>query len=127
MSVSIYSGKIALKLLFFQLMTFVLISTVFLLKSLEWSVSALVGGIAAWLPSVMFMLFALCHPVQMALSGRVAWLFAIGEGLKVASTIIFLIVALGVFKVAFIPLGLAYLAALMVQIVAPAMINSYRT
>lgn len=35
MSVSVYSGKIALKLLFFQLMTFVLISTVFLLKSLE--------------------------------------------------------------------------------------------
>lgn len=73
------------------------------------------------------MLFALCHQVQMPLSGRVAWSFAIGEGLKVASTIIFLIVPLGVFKVAFIPFGLAYLAVLVVQIVVPAMINSYRT
>lgn len=127
MSVSLYSWKIALKLLFLQLIMFVLISTVFLLKSLELSVSALVGSLAAWLPSVMFMLFALCDQMQMPVSSRVDWLFAIGEGLKVASTIIFLIVVLGVFKVSFIPLGLAYLAVLVVQIVAPTMINSYRT
>jgi ATP synthase protein I len=127
MSVSLYSGKVARKLLFLQLMTFVLISAAFGLKSLEWSGSALAGGLAAWLPSTMFMLFALRHQAQTTAPGRVAWSFAIGEGLKVLITIVLLIVALGVFKAAFVPLGLTYLAVLVVQIVAPAVINSYRT
>ncbi|MBE4975075.1 F0F1 ATP synthase subunit I [Serratia sp. X10] len=126
MSVSLYSGKVARKLLFLQLMTFVLISVAFWLKSPEWGASALAGGLAAWLPSAMFMLFALRHQAQTPAPGRVAWSFAIGEGLKVVITIVLLIVALGVFKAEFIPLGLTYLAVLVVQIVAPAVINSYR-
>ncbi|VTR20034.1 ATP synthase protein I [Serratia fonticola] len=82
MSVSLYSGKVARKLLLLQLMTFVLISAAFGLKSLEWSGSALAGGLAAWLPNAMFMLFALRHQAQTPAPGRVAWSFAIGEGLK---------------------------------------------
>ena len=124
MSVSLYSGKVARKLLLLQLMTFVLISAAFGLKSLEWSGSALAGGLAAWLPNAMF---TLRHQAQTPAPGRVAWSFAIGEGLKVVITIVLLIVALGVFKAAFVPLGLTYLAVLIVQIVAPAVINSYRT
>ncbi|MCE1776992.1 ATP synthase subunit I, partial [Enterobacter hormaechei] len=54
---------------------------------------------------------------------RIAWSFAVGEGLKVIITIAVLVVALGVFKAAFAPLGLAYLAVLIVQIIAPAVIN----
>ena len=77
------------------------------------------------LPSAMFMLFALRHGAN-AGARRVARSFAIGEGLKVVITIVLLIVALGVFKAEFIPLGLTYLAVLVVQIVAPAVINSYR-
>lgn len=127
MSVSLYSGKVARKLLFLQLMTFVLLSAAFGLKSLEWSGSALAGGFAAWLPNAMFMLFALRHQAQTPAPGRVAWSFAIGEGLKVAITIVLLIVALGVFKAAFVPLGLTYLAVLVVQIVAPTVVNRYRT
>ncbi|AVJ19909.1 F0F1 ATP synthase subunit I [Serratia rhizosphaerae] len=127
MSVSLYSGKVARKLLFLQFMTFVLISAAFGFKGLAWGVSALAGGLAAWLPSVMFMLFALRHQAQTPAPGRVAWSFAIGEGLKVVITIFLLIVALGVFKAEFMPLGLTYLAVLVVQIVAPAVINSYRT
>ncbi|KFK92093.1 MULTISPECIES: F0F1 ATP synthase subunit I [unclassified Serratia (in: enterobacteria)] len=127
MSVSLYSGKVARKLLFLQLMTFVLISAAFGLKSLEWSVSALAGGLAAWLPNAMFMLFALRHQAQTPAPGRVAWSFAIGEGLKVVVTIVLLIVALGVFKAVFMPLVLTYLAVLVVQIVAPTVINRYRT
>ncbi|HEI8868758.1 F0F1 ATP synthase subunit I [Serratia sp. AKBS12] len=126
MSVSLYSGKVARKLLFLQLMTFVLISAAFGLKNLEWSGSALAGGLAAWLPNALFMLFALRHQAQTPAPGRVAWSFAIGEGLKVMITIVLLIVALGVFKAAFVPLGLTYLAVLVVQIVAPAVLNSYR-
>ena len=76
-------------------MTFVLISVAFWLKSPEWSASALAGGLAAWLPSAMFMLFALRHQAQTPAPGRVAWSFAIGEGLKVVITIVLLIVALG--------------------------------
>jgi ATP synthase protein I len=108
-------------------MTFVLISAAFGLKSLEWSVSALAGGIAAWLPNAMFMLFALRHQAKTPAPGRVAWSFAIGEGLKVVITIVLLIVALGGFNAAFVPLGLTYLAVLVVQIVAPTVINRYRT
>lgn len=126
MSVSLYSGKVARKLLFLQFMTFVLISAACSFKGLAWGASALAGGLAAWLPSVMFMLFALRHQAQTPAPGRVAWSFAIGEGLKVVITIFLLIVALGVFKAEFIPLGLTYLAVLAVQIIAPAVINSYR-
>ena len=72
--------------------------------------------------------YAVClaPPAQTPAPGRVARSFAIGEGLKVVITIVLLIVALGVFKAEFIPLGLTYLAVLVVQIVAPAVINSYR-
>ncbi|EEQ10120.1 ATP synthase protein I [Yersinia mollaretii ATCC 43969] len=114
-------------MLFLQLMTFVVLSVAFGFKSLEWSASALAGGLAAWLPSAMFMLFACRHQAKTAAPGRVAWSFAIGEGLKVIVTIILLIVALGLFKAAFVPLGLTYLAVLIVQILAPAVISGYRT
>ncbi|ATM88026.1 F0F1 ATP synthase subunit I [Yersinia massiliensis] len=127
MPVSLYSGKIARKLLLLQLMTFVVLSAAFGLKSLEWSVSALAGGLAAWLPNAVFMLFASRHQAKTAAPGRVAWSFAIGEGLKVIVTIILLIVALGLLKAAFVPLGLTYLAVLIVQILAPAVISGYRT
>jgi len=127
MSVSLYSGKVACKLLLIQLMTFVLISALFSLKGWEWSSSALAGGFAAWLPNVMFMLFAWRHQASQPAPGKVAWSFAVGEALKVVVTIVLLIVALGVFKALFMPVGLTYLAVLVVQIVAPAVINSYRT
>lgn len=54
---------------------------------------------------------------------RIAWYFALGAGLKVVTTIAVLVIALGVFKAAFTPLGLTYLAVLIVQIVAPAVIK----
>ncbi|EKN4207124.1 F0F1 ATP synthase subunit I [Yersinia ruckeri] len=127
MPVSLYNGKVARKLLLLQLMTFVVLSAAFGLKGLEWSVSALAGGLAAWLPNTMFMLFACHHQAKTAAPGRVAWTFAIGEGLKVIVTITLLIVALGLFKAAFVPLGLTYLSVLIVQILAPVVISGYRT
>ncbi|MDU6410131.1 MAG: F0F1 ATP synthase subunit I [Yersiniaceae bacterium] len=127
MSASLYSGKVAVKLLLVQLLTFVLLSAVFGLKGLEWSVSALAGGLAAWLPNALFMLFAWRHQANTPLSGRVAWSFAIGEALKVVITIVLMIIALGVLKAVFIPLGITYLSVLLTQILAPAVINSYRS
>ncbi|GKW12964.1 MULTISPECIES: F0F1 ATP synthase subunit I [Pectobacterium] len=126
MPVSLYSGKVALRLLLLQLVTFALLSAVFSLNSVNAAASALGGGLAAWLPNVLFVLFALRHQSHKPADGRVAWSFAIGEALKVFITIALLVVALGVFKAAFFPLGLTYLSVLVMQIVAPAVINRYR-
>jgi len=124
MSLSLYSGKVAGKLLFIQLMTFVLVSALFALFDPHWSASALGGGLAAWLPNVLFVLFAWRHQVVVPAAGSVAWSFAIGEALKVVVTIVLLVVALGMFRTAFVPLGLTYLSVLIVQILAPAVINN---
>ncbi|GKW17353.1 F0F1 ATP synthase subunit I [Pectobacterium actinidiae] len=126
MPVSLYSGKVALRLLLLQLVTFALLSAVFSLNSVNAAASALAGGLAAWLPNVLFVLFALRHQSHKPADGRVAWSFAIGEALKVFITIALLVVALGVFKAAFFPLGLTYLSVLVMQIVAPAVINRCR-
>lgn len=127
MLVSLYSGKVAFRLLLLQLVTFALLSAVFSLNSVNAAASALGGGLAAWLPNVLFVLFALRHQSHKPADGRVAWSFAIGEALKVFITIALLVVALGVFKAAFFPLGLTYLSVLIMQIVAPAVINRYRS
>ena len=123
MSVTLYSGKAARKLLALQLLTFVLFGIGFSAKEISWGFSAVLGGLSAWLPSVVFMLFALRHQAHTPAGGRVAWSFAIGEALKVVSTIVLMIVSLGWFKAVLFPLGLTYIAVLVVQIVAPAIIG----
>ncbi|AUG98788.1 F0F1 ATP synthase subunit I [Prodigiosinella confusarubida] len=127
MSVSLYSGKLALWSLLIQLVTFLVLSAIFSVVSLEAAASALGGGLAAWLPNMLFMLFALRHQTHKPSEGRVAWSFALGEALKVLFTIALLVVALGGFHAAFFPLGLTYLSMLVMQIVAPAVINRYRS
>ncbi|CDH22712.1 MULTISPECIES: F0F1 ATP synthase subunit I [Xenorhabdus] len=124
MSVSLYSGRIALKLLLLQLMTFVILSVAFCTRSIEWGASAFAGGLACWLPNAIFMLLTRFQKAKEEdVPVRIAWFFAIGEVAKVVITIAVLIVALGVFKAAFAPLGVAYLAVLIVQIIAPAVMN----
>ncbi len=123
MSVFLYNGKSAFKGLLLQAVTFVLLSAIFCLRSLDAGFSALMGGLAVWLPNVFFVLFALRHQADKPTEGRVAWSFALGEALKVVITIVMLMVALGLFKATFAPLGLTYLAVLLVQIVAPAFVN----
>lgn len=124
MSVSLYRVKFARTVLLLQLVTFVVIGVLFSFKDLTWGVSALVGGLAAWLPNVLFMIFAWRHQAGHEVTGRLAWTFAFGEALKVMVTVLVLIVALGVFKAVFTPLGLTWLSVLMVQIIAPAVINN---
>ncbi|MDC9590318.1 F0F1 ATP synthase subunit I [Xenorhabdus sp. XENO-10] len=124
MSVSLYSGRMVLKLLFLQLMTFVILSVAFCTKSIEWGASAFVGGLACWLPNAIFMLLGRFQKTkEKGVPVRIAWFFAISEGIKVIIAITVLIVALGVFKAAFAPLGVAYLAVLIVQLIAPAVMN----
>ncbi|WP_067700634.1 MULTISPECIES: F0F1 ATP synthase subunit I [unclassified Erwinia] len=124
MSVSLYRVKFARTVLLLQLVTFVIIGALFALKDLTWGLSALFGGLAAWLPNVVFMIFAWRHRAGDPVKGRVAWSFALGEVLKVLSTILLLVVALAVFGAVFMPLGLAWLSVVIVQIVAPAVINN---
>ncbi len=124
MFLSLDGGKVAGKLLFIQLMTFILLSVLFALRNPQWSASALAGGLAAWLPNVLFMLFAWRHQAKVPAQGRVAWSFAIGEALKVIIAVVILVTALGMFRAAFVPLGLTYISVLIVQILAPAVINN---
>ncbi|MFC0142036.1 F0F1 ATP synthase subunit I [Erwinia mallotivora] len=124
MSVSLYRVKFARTVLLLQLVTFVVIGALFALKDLTWGLSAFVGGLAGWLPNVLFIIFAWRHRAGHEVTGRLAWTFAVGEALKVFVTVFVLIVALGVFKAAFVPLVLTWLSVLVVQIIAPAVINN---
>ena len=124
MSVSLYSVKLARTVLVIQLVTFVVIGALFALKDVTWGASAIAGGAAAWLPNVLFMFLAWRLQDQTPAKGRVAWSFALGEIAKVFATIILLIVALGLFGAVFWPVGITWLSVLVVQIVAPAVINN---
>lgn len=124
MSVSLYSVKFARKVLVIQLVTFVILGALFALKDITWGASSLAGGMAAWLPNVLFMFLAWRLQGQSPASGRVAWSFALGEIAKVITTIALLIVALGMFRAAFWPLGITWLSVLVVQMLAPAVINN---
>ncbi|CAG9406258.1 F0F1 ATP synthase subunit I [Providencia alcalifaciens] len=123
MSVSLY-GSNASKQLSIQLITFVILSGAFCANSIEWGVSALAGGLACWLPNIVFMLLSRFEKAKEEDEPvRIAWFFALGAGLKVVTTITVLVVAFGVFKASITPLGLTYLAVLIVQIVAPAVVK----
>ena len=124
MSVSLYSVKLARAVLVVQLVTFVVIGALFALKDVTWGASAIAGGVAAWLPNILFTFLAWRLQDQTPAKGRVAWSFALGEVLKVFATVIFLAVALGGFGAVFWPLAITWLSGLVVQIVAPAVINN---
>ncbi len=124
MSVSLMSRNVALKLLFVQLLALIASGLLFCLKDPVWGASAFGGGVAVWLPNVVFMIFAWRHQAQTFTKSRLAWSFAIGEGIKVAATFAILIVALGVFKAVWLPLIVTWLLVLVVQILAPAVINN---
>lgn len=124
MSVSLYSVKYARTVLVIQLVTIVIVGALFALKDVTWGGSALAGGMAAWLPNVLFLFIAWRLQWQTPASGRVAWSFALGEIAKVFATIILLIVALGVFDAVFWPVGITWLSVLVVQMLAPAVINN---
>ncbi|HGJ5897755.1 F0F1 ATP synthase subunit I [Arsenophonus apicola] len=124
MSVSLYNGKIALKLLLFQLMALVILSMAFYMNSVEWCLSAFAGGFACWLPNALFMLLIRYQKaVKKDVPNHIAWFFTIGEGVKVIITITVLVIALSIFKAAFLPLGLTYLAMLIIHIITPVVIR----
>ncbi|WP_127959884.1 F0F1 ATP synthase subunit I [Serratia microhaemolytica] len=126
LSVSADNRKFAFRLLLLQWVVVIVISAAFALNSVQWGCSALAGGVAAWFPNALFVLYSLRYRPQGQVPRRVVLSLAIGEGIKVMITIVLLILAVGVFKAVLLPLSLTYLAVLMVQIVAPAVIDRYR-
>ena len=124
MSVSLLSRNVARKLLFIQLLAVIASGLLFSLKDPFWGISAVSGGLAVLLPNMIFMIFAWRHQAHTPARGRVAWSFAIGEAFKVLLTFAFLAVALAVLKVVFLPLIVTWVLVLVVQVLAPAVINN---
>ena len=124
MSVSLLSRNVARKLLFIQLLAVMASGLLFSLKDPCWGISAVCGGLAVVLPNLMFIIFAWRHQAHTPAKGRVAWTFAFGEAFKVLLTFALLAVALAVLKVVFLPLIVTWVLVLVVQVLAPAVINN---
>lgn len=124
MSVSLLSRNVARKLLFIQLLAVIASGLLFSLKDPFWGISAVCGGLAVDLPNLMFMIFAWRHQAHTPAKGRVAWTFAFGEAFKVLLTFALLAMALAVLKVVFMPLIVTWVLVLVVQVLAPAVINN---
>lgn len=124
MSVSLLSRNVAHKLLFIQLLAVIASGLLFSLKDPFWGISAVCGGLAVVLPNLMFMIFAWRHQAHTPAKGRVAWTFAFGEAFKVLLTFALLAMALAVLKVVFMPLIVTWVLVLVVQVLAPAVINN---
>ncbi|HBQ5796659.1 TPA: F0F1 ATP synthase subunit I [Klebsiella pneumoniae subsp. pneumoniae] len=124
MSVSLLSRNVARKLLFIQLLAVMASGLLFSLKDPFWGISAVCGGLAVVLPNLMFIIFAWRHQTHTPAKGRVAWTFAFGEAFKVLLTFALLAVALAVLKVVFLPLIVTWVLVLVVQVLAPAVINN---
>lgn len=124
MSVSLLSRNVARKLLLTQFLAVIASGLLFSLKDPFWGISAVSGGLAVLLPNMIFMIFAWRHQAHTPAKGRVAWTFALGEAFKVSLTFALLAVALAVFKVVFLPLIVTWVLVLVVQVLAPAVINN---
>lgn len=124
MSVSLLSRNVARKLLFIQLLAVMASGLLFSLKDPFWGISAVCGGLAVVLPNLMFMIFAWRHQAHTPAKGRVAWTFAFGEAFKVLLTFALLAMALAVLRVVFMPLIVTWVLVLVVQVLAPAVINN---
>ena len=124
MSVSLLSRNVARKLLFIQFLAVIASGLLFSLKDPFWGISAACGGLAVVLPNVLFMIFAWRHQAHTPAKGRVAWSCALGEVCKVLLTFALLVMALAVLKVVFLPLIVTWVLVLVVQVLAPAVINN---
>ncbi len=123
MSVSLVSRNVARKLLLVQLLVVIASGLLFSLKDPFWGVSAISGGPAVFLPNVLFMIFAGVTGAYTSErpGGRT---FAFGEAFKVLAMLVLLVVALAVLKAVFLPLIVTWVLVLVVQILAPAVINN---
>ena len=126
MSVSLVSRNVARKLLLVQLLVVIASGLLFSLKDPFWGVSAISGGLAVFLPNVLFMIFAWRHQAHTPAKGRVAWTFAFGEAFKVLAMLVLLVVALVVLKAVFLPLIVTWVLVHCLQDCFTSMGKSFR-
>ncbi|EME8578965.1 F0F1 ATP synthase subunit I [Salmonella enterica] len=110
--------------MFIQFLAVIASGLLFCLKDPFWGISAVCGGLAVALPNMLFMIFAWRHQAHTPAKGRVSWTFAFGEAFKVLAMLVLLVVALAVLKAVFLPLIVTWVLVLVVQILAPAVINN---
>lgn len=116
-SVLFCNKKTKKNLLFMQLKTFVILSAVFALYSFRWSFSAFLGGLCAWLPNLIFMIFICKNDEKKTVSeGAIAYHFAVGEGIKIGLTIFLFLFIFWQFNINLIPFILTYLSVFIAQI-----------
>lgn len=113
------------RILILQFIILLVISLFFTSKDPRWGVAAFAGGLALCIPNVIFTLITQCKEGQPPLLGTITWTFFIGWILKILITIALLIIMIGIFKNEIIPLGIAFLAMLLVHMLAPLVIDSY--
>lgn len=124
-AMSTYSFELAWVHLGYQLMAILTISIFFALKDIISGLSALSGGMAAWLPNFLFILLAIRLQGRINPSStKVSWGFAFSEIAKIASAIILMLASLSIFRSAYHPLVVTWFSAVIVQILAPVFINS---
>ncbi|XPE60822.1 ATP synthase subunit I [Shigella flexneri] len=123
MSVSLVSRNVARKLLLVQLLVVIASGLLFSLKDPFWGVSAMSGGLAVFLPNVLFMIFARVtrriHQRKAGWPGHRIWRsFQSSGDVGVTGG------GVGGFKGGIVPLIVTWVLVLVVQILAPAVINN---
>ena len=124
MSVSLLSRNVARKLLLVQLLVVIASGLLFSLKDPFRAFPLYAAVLAVVLPNLMFIICLWRHQAHTPAKGRVAWTFAFGEAFKVLLMLVLLVVALAVLKVVFLPLIVTWVLVLVVQVLAPAVINN---
>lgn len=113
------------RILILQFVILLVISLFFTRNDPRLGAAALAGGLALCIPNVIFALITQFKEPPPPLSGSITWIFFIGWMLKILITIALLIIMIGIFKNEIIPLGIAFLAMLLVHMLAPLLIDSY--
>lgn len=124
MSVSLLSRNVARKLLFIQLLAVMASGLLFSLKDPFWGISAVCGGLAVVLPNLMFIIFCWRHQAHTPTKAVWHGPSPSVKPSKVLLTFALLAVALAVLKVVFLPLIVTWVLVLVVQVLAPAVINN---
>lgn len=114
------------RLLVVQLFAFIVVSALLYFKHPFWPVPGLCGGLIAWLPNVIFVLFTQHNLKKTPISSGMSWSFTVAWISKLIVTIVLLIVAIQVFKTEFIALGLGFLSVVITQFLAPIVIGIIR-
>jgi ATP synthase protein I len=123
MSVSLLSRNVARKLLFIQFLAVIASGLLFSLKDPFWGISAVCG---VWRFSAKRVVYDFCLASSGAYTSQRprGLVLRLRRSVKVLLTFALLVMALAVLKVVFMPLIATWVLVLVVQVLAPAVINN---